>query len=72
MDFFAVKVAGSDVILGICKEVFIWTDSQYDVTSINFNSKKVREDEIFVGQDILQMFSGVSKDYKYVKFPHPI
>ena len=46
--------------------------SQYDVTSINFNSKKVREDEIFVGQDILQMFSGVSKDYKYVKFPHPI
>ena len=40
-----------------------------DITSINFNSKKVYEDEIFGRQDILQFFSGESKDYKYVKFP---
>ena len=30
---------------------------------------EVYEDEIFGRQDILQFFSGESKDYKYVKFP---
>ena len=49
----------------------LWS-SYYDVTSVNFNSKKVREDKIFGRQDILQFFSGVSKDYKYVKSPHEI
>ena len=38
------------------------------MTSVNFNSKKVYEDQIFGRQDILQFFSGESKDYKYVKF----
>ena len=33
-------------------------------------TKKVREDKIFDRQDILQLFSGVSKDYKYVKSPN--
>ena len=47
MDFFAVKVDGSDVIAGICKEVFIKRDSRYDITSANFNSEKVHEDDIF-------------------------
>ena len=45
------------------------TDFWVDVTSVNFNSKNVHEDNIFVRQDILQSFSGVSKDYKYVKSP---
>ena len=33
-------------------------------------AKKVREDKIFGRRDILQFFSGVSKDYKYVKSPN--
>ena len=33
-----------------------------------FNSKKVHEDDVFDRQDILQFFSEVSKDLKYVKF----
>ena len=41
-----------------------------DVTSVNFNSEKIHEDNIFGRQDISQFFSGVSKDYKYVKFPN--
>ena len=40
------------------------TDSWVDVTSVNFKSKKVHEDNIFGRQDILQSLSGVSKDYK--------
>ena len=49
MDFFAVKVDGSDVIAGI---------SLYE----NLFTHLVR-------QDILQFFSGESKDYKYLKSP---
>ena len=64
-----IKVDGSDVIAGICKEIFISRDPCYDITSINFNSEKVHEDDIFVRQDILQFFSGESKDYKYLKSP---
>ena len=45
------------------------TDSRYDITSVNFYSENVHEDDIFVRQDILQFFSGESKDYKYLKFP---
>ena len=69
MDFLAVKVDGSDVKSGICEEVFMSRDSRFDVTSVNFNSEKVHEDDIFVRQDILQYFSGESKDYKYLKSP---
>ena len=57
--FFVVKVDGNDVNRGICKEVFIYTDSWVDV----------HEDDIFVRQDILQFFSEESKDYKYLKSP---
>ena len=46
------------------------TDSWVDVISVNFNSKKNHEDNIFDRQNILQFFSGVSKDYKYVKCPN--
>ena len=46
------------------------TDSWVDVTSVDFNSKKVHEDKIFDRQDILLFFSEVSKDYKYVKSPN--
>ena len=53
MDFSAVKVDGSDVIMGICKKAFIWTDSPYDTSSVKFNREKVHEDVIFVRQDIL-------------------
>ena len=45
------------------------TDYWVDVTSVDFNSKTIHEDKIFDRQDILQFFSGVSKDYKYVKSP---
>ena len=72
MDFFAVKVDGIDVIVGICNEVFILRDSRYDITSVNLNSEKVHEDDIFVRQDILQLFSGESKDYKYVESPQTL
>ena len=37
-----------------------------------FCSKKVHEDKIFGGHNILQFFSEVSKDYKYVKLPKAI
>ena len=46
------------------------TDSWVDVTSVDFNSKKIHEDKIFDRQNILQFFSGVSKDYKCVKSPN--
>ena len=69
MDFFAVKVDGSDVIAGISLYENLFTDSRYDITSVNFSSEKVHEDDIFVRQDILQFFSGESKDYKYLKSP---
>ena len=46
------------------------TYSWVDVTSVDFNSKKIQEDKIFDRQDILQFFSRVSKDYKYVKSPN--
>ena len=46
------------------------TDSWVDVTSVTFKSKKVHEDKIFELQDILQLLSEVSKDYKYVKSPN--
>ena len=42
----------------------------YDVTSVDFNSKKFHVDKIFSLQDILQFFLGVSKDDKYVKSPN--
>ena len=70
MDFFAVKVDEvSDVNPGIRLYENIFTDSWVDVISVNFNSKKVHEDDIFVQQDILQYFSVESKDYKYLKSP---
>ena len=69
MDFFAVEVDGSDVMAGISLYENLSTDSRYDITNVNFNSKKVREDDIFVRQDILQFFTGESNDYKYLKSP---
>ena len=49
-----------------CEEVLIWTDT-FDVISVNFNSKKVYEDEICSRQDTLQFFSRESKDYKCLR-----
>ena len=43
MDFFAVKVDGSDVIAEISLYENLFTDSRYDITSVNFNSEKVHE-----------------------------
>ena len=68
MDFFAVKIDGRDVIAGISLYENLVTDSRYDVTSVNCKSEKVHEDNIFVRQDILQFFSGESKDY--IENPH--
>ena len=56
MDFFAVKVDESEVIAGISIYENLSTDSRYDINSVNFNR-----------QDILQFFSGESKEYKYLK-----
>ena len=44
---FAVKVDEYDVKPGICQYENLCTDSWVDVTSVNFNSKKVLEDKIF-------------------------
>ena len=38
MYFFVVKVDGSDVKSGISLHENLFTDSRYDVTSVNFNS----------------------------------
>ena len=67
IDFFAVKVDGSDVNTGICLSENLYPDSWVDVTSVNFSSKKVYEDEIYY--NILQFFSGESKEYEYSKSP---
>ena len=53
MDFFDVKLDGSDVIAGISLYENLFTDCRYDIASVNFNSEKVHEDDIFVRQDIL-------------------
>ena len=42
-------------------------NSKIHVTSVDFNSKKIHKGKIFERQNILQFFSGVSKDYKYVR-----
>ena len=49
---------GPVAILRIC---YLWK-------LLIFNSKKVHEDDVFDRQDILQFFSELSKDLKYVKF----
>ena len=67
MDFFAVKFDGTDVIVGISPYESLFTDSSYDITSVKFNSEKVHEDDIFVQQDILQIVTRESKDYKCLK-----
>ena len=74
IDIFAVKVDGNDVNKGICLHVYenLFTDTLVDVTSVNFNSKKVHEDEMFGRQDIVQFFSGEFRDYKYVKCPQTL
>ena len=72
IDFFAVKVDRSNVYPGTCLYENLFTDSWVDVTSVNFNSKNVNEDEMFGRQDILQFFSGEFKDYKHVKFPQTL
>ena len=59
----------SDINPGICVYENLFRDSWVDVISVNFNSKKVHEDDIFIRQDILQFFSVESKDYKYLKSP---
>ena len=69
MDFFDVKLDGSDVIAGISLYENLFTDCRYVIASVNFNSEKVHEDDIFVRQDVLHFFSGESKDYKYLKSP---
>ena len=45
------------------------TDSWFNATSVNFDSKKIHEDKIFERQDILQFLSQGSKYYKYEKNP---
>ena len=56
----------------VSNNVGLFTDTLVDVTSVNFNSKKVYEDEISGRPHILQFFSGEFKGYKYVKFPQTL
>ena len=67
-----VKVDGSDINPGICLYKNLFPDSWVDITFVTFNSKKVYKDEIFSQQDILQFFSGKSKEYKYSKSPQTV
>ena len=53
-----------------CLHIKTFWRSYYDVTSVDFNSKKIHEGKIFDRLEILQFFLGVSKDYKYVKSPN--
>ena len=46
MDFFAFKFDGTDVIAGISPYESLFTDSRYDITSVNFNSGRIHEDDI--------------------------
>ena len=52
-----------------CLYIKILWSSYYDVTSVEFKMKEILEDKIFDRQDILQFFSEVSKDYKFVNIP---
>ena len=73
LDIFAVKVEveGSDVNPGIWKEIFIETDSWVDVSSVNFNSKNVYEDEICSRQDLRYYnFSQENPKSSNVQNPH--
>ena len=72
IELFAVEVDGSDVYPGISLYENLFTDSWVYVTSVNFNSNKFNEDEIFGRQNISEFFSGEFKDYKYVKFPQTL
>ena len=58
----------SDMSITACFQynTYYWVD----VTSVTFNNKKVYEDKIFRRQDILHIFLGAFKDYKYVKSPN--
>ena len=56
IDFFAVKVDGSDVNPGICLYEKCLQMPWVDNTSVKFNSKKVYENEIF-GNKIYYNFS---------------
>ena len=47
-----------------CKKILTMTSLPSTLTA-----KILHEDKLFDRQDILQFFSGVSKDYKYVKSP---
>ena len=48
-------------------EVLIFTNSLFDITSVNFHREKVYENEIFGRQDTLQFFLGESKNYNCLK-----
>ena len=57
MDFFAVKVDGSDVIVGISLYENLFTDSRYDFTSVNFNIEKIHEEKMtFLSNKIFYNF----------------
>ena len=67
IDFFAVKVDGSDVTQQSVKR-FSYRQIP-GLTSLPSTLTNVYEDEIFGRQILLQFFTGEFKDYKYVKFP---
>ena len=74
MDVFAVKVDEVTSTRESVKRLTSFFIQIPGLTSfwrhfVNFNIKKVHEDDIFVWQDILQFFSVESKDYKYLKSP---
>ena len=72
IDFFVVKVDGSDVNPGIylhenSLQIPGLTSLPSTLTAKMFMKMKCSADKI-----LLQFFSGKSKDYKYVKFPQTL
>ena len=69
--FFAVKVDGYDVKPGICLYENPCTDSWVDVTSVNFNSKKVLEDKIFGLTRYITILLMSIRRFQICKIPKP-
>ena len=69
MDFSLLFFDRSDVIAGISPYESLFTDSRYDITSVNFNSGKVHEETI-LSDKIYYNFSQENPKITNVSNPH--
>ena len=72
IDFFAIKVDGSDVNPGICKEVSCRLIPGLTSLPSTLTAKKSMKMKFSADKIYYKFFSGESKDYKHVKFPDVI